>query len=99
LTVVWSCYAAKNGVQTDGPGPQSPEEGAIIKITSNKRARAKAQVDRRKLKEQKRAEAKERKANAPARTDDEDPDIAGIVAGPQPLPDWLTDDEEEEEKE
>jgi hypothetical protein len=90
----------RDGVSKHESGPKRLEEDAIIKITSNKRARAKAQVDRRKLKEQRRAEAKERKANTPARSGDEDPDIAGIVPGPQPLPDWLAGDEvEEEEKE
>lgn len=67
------------------------------KITSNKRARAKAQVDRRKQKEQKRAEARERKATAPPRSEHEDPDIAGIIPGPQPLPDWVQEQAEEDE--
>jgi hypothetical protein len=67
------------------------------KITSNKRARAKAQQDRRKEKEQRRAEARERKANTPPRNDNEDPDIAGIIPGPQPLPDWVQEELEEKE--
>jgi len=44
-------------------------------------------MDRQKEKEKKRAEIRERKANAPPRSGDEDPDIAGIVPGPQPVPD------------
>jgi hypothetical protein len=66
--------------------------------TSNKRAREKAQAERKKEKEQRRAEARERRANAPARPADEDPDLAGMVAGPQPKPDWLLDEEEEGEQ-
>jgi hypothetical protein len=63
--------------------------------TAHKRAREKARLDRNKEKEQRRAEARERKANAPARSGDEDPDIAGIRPGPQPRPEWLTLDDEE----
>jgi hypothetical protein len=65
--------------------------------TANKRAREKARIDRQKEKERRRAEVKEKKASAPTRDGDEDPDIAGIVAGPQPRPEWLDDDEEVEE--
>lgn len=57
--------------------------------TAQKRAREKAQADRQKEKEQRRAEARERRGNAPPRTTDEDPDIAGIRAGPQPPPEWF----------
>lgn len=58
--------------------------------TAHKRAREKARADRQKEKEQRRAEARERKSKAPLRTGDEDPDIAGIQPGPQPLPaEWL----------
>src|SRR5262249_14363818 len=63
--------------------------------TSNKRAREKAQAERKKEKEQRRAEAKERKANAPARSGDEDPDLAGMQPGPQNKPDWLLELEDE----
>jgi hypothetical protein len=71
------------------------------KPTSQKRAREKARIDRQKEKEARRLEAKERKAATPARSGDEDPDLAGIRLGPQPRPDWLEDEEEpkEEEKE
>ena len=67
--------------------------------TSNKRAREKAQAERKKEKEQRRAEARERRANAPARPTDEDPDLAGMVPGPQPKPDWLLDMDVDEEGE
>lgn len=50
-----------------------------------KRAKEKARQDRRKEKDARRLETKERRANAPPRTG-EDPDIAGIIPGPQPLP-------------
>ena len=63
--------------------------------TSNKRAREKAQAERKKEKEQRRAEARERRANTPPRSGDEDPDLAGVVPGPQPKPDWLLDLDED----
>jgi len=50
-----------------------------------KRAKEKARQERQKGKDARRLEARERKANAPAKPG-EDPDIAGIVPGPQPLP-------------
>jgi hypothetical protein len=66
--------------------------------TGSKRAREKAQQERQKEKEKRRAEARERRANAPARTGDEDPDLAGIQPGPQPPPDWMLEPSPEEEK-
>lgn len=66
--------------------------------TANKRAREKARIDRQKEKERRRIEIKEKKASAPARDGGEDPDLAGIVAGPQPRPEWLDDVEEEEDE-
>ena len=62
--------------------------------TANKRAREKARIDRQKEKERRRVEVREKRASAPARSDGVDPDIAGIVAGPQPRPEWFEDDEE-----
>jgi hypothetical protein len=50
-----------------------------------KRAKEKARQDKRKEKDARRLETKERRTNAPALSG-EDPDIAGIVPGPQPLP-------------
>ena len=72
---------------------------ATKKPTSQKRAREKARIDRQKEKEARRLEAKERKATAPPRSGDGDPDLAGIQLGPQPRPDWLADEEEAEDKE
>jgi hypothetical protein len=61
--------------------------------TAQKRAREKAQQERQKEKLQRRAENKERKANAPVPAGDEDPDLAGMRPGPQPPPDWLQEEE------
>ena len=52
--------------------------------TFRKREKEKARQQKQKDKEVRRAEAKERKANAPPRTGEED--IADIRPGPQPLP-------------
>jgi hypothetical protein len=71
----------------------------MARPTSQKRAKEKARMDRQKEKEKKRAEIRERKANAPPRSGDEDPDIAGIRPGPQPIPDWLRDEDEPSDNE
>lgn len=71
------------------------------KVTQQKRARERAKQERQQEKTRRREEAKTRKASSPqADTGDEDPDIAGIVPGPQPHP-WDDDDAlpAEEEKE
>ena len=60
--------------------------------TQNKRARERARQEKQQAKAARRLEAKSRKANNPAAPGDEDPDIAGIVPGPQPSP-WGEDDE------
>ena len=63
------------------------------KVTQQKRARERARQERQQEKARRREEAKIRKANMPAHSDtDEDPDIAGIVPGPQPSP-WGDDEE------
>jgi hypothetical protein len=54
--------------------------------TFQKREREKARVQKQKDKEARRLASKERKANAEPRTGSEDPDLAGIRPGPQPLP-------------
>lgn len=61
--------------------------------TQNKRARERARQEKQQAKAARRQEAKNRKANNPAASGDEDPDIAGIVPGPQPSP-WGDDDEQ-----
>jgi len=67
----------------------------------NKRARERAKAEKQKEKESRRAERRERKANAGPRPEGEDPDLAGIQAGPQPRPEWMgtADDEEPESEE
>ncbi|HYV05254.1 MAG TPA: hypothetical protein VFB82_11740 [Blastocatellia bacterium] len=53
--------------------------------TFQKRQKEKARQEKRKDKEQRRLESKDRKDLEP-RIEGEDPDIAGIRPGPQPLP-------------
>ena len=60
--------------------------GKNARPTISKREKEKARQQRQKDKDARRNEAKERRANTPPRPDGEDPDIAGIVPGPQPLP-------------
>jgi hypothetical protein len=70
------------------------------KVTQQKRARERARQERQQEKLRRRDEAKVRRANAPNVAEGEDPDIAGIVPGPQPSP-WgdeeLAEDSEDEE--
>jgi hypothetical protein len=69
------------------------------KVTQQKRARERAKQERQMEKTRRREEAKVRKANEPRQAGDEDPDIAGIIPGPQPSPwgdDDLLDDDEAE---
>ena len=51
-----------------------------------KRQKEIARQQRRQDKQARRMEKKERIASAPPRSDGEDPDIAGVRPGPQPLP-------------
>ena len=63
------------------------------KVTQQKRARERAKQERMQEKTRRREEVKVRKANEPATAGlvGEDPDIAGIIPGPQPRP-WEDDD-------
>jgi len=64
--------------------------------TPRKRLKEIKLLDKRKAKEARRIEAKERRDQVRVKDSDEDPDIAGIRPGPQPLPEqWddLGDDE------
>jgi len=54
--------------------------------TQNKRARERARQEKQQQKTARRMEAASRKAARPANSTEEDPDIAGIVPGPQPSP-------------
>lgn len=57
-----------------------------------KRQREKVLQERQQMKNARRQEAKERKASSPRTNDGEDPDIAGIIPGPQPLPEQFNTD-------
>jgi len=61
------------------------------KQTFQKREKEKARVLKRKDKEARRLESKALKANVTTVIGDEDPDIAGIRPGPQPLPEQWND--------
>ncbi len=50
------------------------------------------------MKDARRAETRLRRAAAPPRPTDHDPDIAGMVPGPQEPPDWQREFFEEEQK-
>jgi hypothetical protein len=54
--------------------------------TFQKREKEKARQQKQKDKEARRADAKERRGSPSMRIEGEDPDIAGIRPGPQPLP-------------
>jgi hypothetical protein len=70
------------------------------KVTQQKRARERARQERQQEKVRRREENKVRRANTPGGPGGgEDPDIAGIIPGPQPSPwgDELNEDKDEEE--
>lgn len=62
------------------------------KVTQQKRARERARQVRQQEKLRRRSEAKLRRESTPGAADGEDPDIAGIIPGPQPRP-WDDDDD------
>jgi hypothetical protein len=62
--------------------------------TLEKRAKERARQEKRKMKDERRSAAKQQ-PRTERREGEEDPDIAGIVPGPQPSP-WGEDGEEEE---
>ena len=57
-----------------------------MQTKSNKRQKEMARLERRKEKDEQRMQRRKEKAERPPRVEGEDPDIAGIVAGPQPIP-------------
>ena len=60
--------------------------------TQNKRARERAKQEKQQLKAARRLESKQRRAaEANSVANGDDPDIAGIVPGPQPSP-WGDDE-------
>jgi hypothetical protein len=54
-------------------------------ISANKRLKEKARQDRQRDKAQQREQRKIEKGNRPETAPGEDPDIAGIIPGPQPV--------------
>lgn len=54
--------------------------------TFSKRQKSRERQERQKEKESRRAQRKVEKANKPDTVGGEDPDIAGIIPGPQPIP-------------
>ena len=54
-------------------------------ISANKRLKEKARQDRQRDKAQQREQRKIEKDNRPQAAPGEDPDIAGIIPGPQPV--------------
>jgi hypothetical protein len=63
---------------------------AKAQLSQQKRARERAKQEKRQQKAERRQSAKNDRPNRPA-AGGEDPDIAGIVPGPQPSP-WGDDD-------
>jgi len=62
--------------------------------TQNKRARERARQEKQQQKAARRLQSKSQRPAAP-NSDGEDPDIAGIVPGPQPSP-WGDDEDTDE---
>lgn len=69
--------------------------------TLEKRAKERARQEKRKQKDERRAMSKAQKGSGPRPVGAEDPDIAGIVPGPQPSPwgDEEVEDLDEDENE
>ncbi len=63
--------------------------------TFQKREKEKARAQKQTAKEERRLESKEQKANNPVTIAGEDPDLAGIRLGPQPLPEQWNDYQDE----
>lgn len=55
-------------------------------LSQQKRARERAKLEKRQQKEERRRSAKVQKSGKPSGAGEQDPDIAGIVPGPQPSP-------------
>ena len=61
--------------------------------SAQKRAKEKARREKQQLKAARRLQSKEKKESIVLPVGEEDPDIAGIRPGPQPLPsEWETSD-------
>jgi hypothetical protein len=66
--------------------------------TQTKRQRERARQERARMKTERRSEAKVRRQEAPPRPSEFDRDIAGMVPGPQAMPDWQREFFEEEQR-
>jgi hypothetical protein len=66
--------------------------------TAAKREREKSLNERRQQKAARRLDVKQRKASELPPPEGIDPDIAGIIPGPQPLADWQIEELEEAEE-
>ena len=66
------------------------------KVSQQKRSRERAKQEKRQQKAERKAQSAGRRPEKPLTGDGEDPDLAGIVPGPQPSP-W--GDEEADAKE
>ena len=64
------------------------------RLTQAKRERERAVAERRRKKASERAESRDDKDATPRTGADEDPDLAGIVPGPQPLQEWQREEQE-----
>lgn len=61
------------------------------KVSQQKRSRERAKQEKRQQKAERRAQSAVRRSEKPTGPGGEDPDLAGIVPGPQPSP-WGDDD-------
>lgn len=66
--------------------------------TQTKRQRERQRMERAKMKDTRRTDARERRQAAPARPTDHDPDIVGLKPGPQEMPAWQREFFEEEQR-
>jgi hypothetical protein len=66
--------------------------------TQTKRQRERGRIERQKMKVMRRADVKARKSVSGPRPTDFDPDIQGLKAGPQEMPDWQREFFEEEQR-
>jgi hypothetical protein len=57
-----------------------------LNTTLQKRQKERERQERQREKAEKKKARREQATNSPRQPGDEDPDIAGIVPGPQPLP-------------
>jgi len=69
------------------PIADPPQRGYTMPTTPGKRQKEKDRQDRQREKEKKRDQRRHEKANDVKSPGGEDPDLAGIVPGPQP-PQW-----------